>query len=379
MSLIFKYKIVVIAAFLSLITATPSLSQYTDNPGGDQPDESSNLGDAIYPTNLEGISLNPDKKSKVAVFDNGYSREAGLFLSLYLPVRILMETEIPIHASSLSLLVIPSGGLSSLKDPDGFRTTLNKFVEGGGVLFVFSQRFGSDYALLPDPDGQSIRAYGWLEDQSSLSHSAIMTMQHSIVSRLVTSRPHLNIDGFFETFPDNSKHLLRNSLNGQPVMLIYKHGKGSVIATTMFTDWAYLHLRATWDEIALFSGIFRWLGLSVNSSVPQAPVIKRNTPVSPEALPAVGLSLQSDNEVYTAGSNATFTVRLWNNEDRERKIKVYYDGIGKYVELQPHSSDHITYLTPVYSSRRLWVYFFDENEIFLQTLKRGYSVIYPEQ
>ena len=373
--------IAILTLFIALITAPSTFATdfttYIDNPGGDQPDESFVLGDAIFPTKLEDISLNIDVKSRIAILDNGFGRESVLFLGLFSPVRIVKETEFSSQASLISLFIIPSGGLSYLKNPDGFRALLNRFVEDGGILFIFSQRFGKDYALLPLPAGEYLQGYGWLEDQSSLSHSTILTLRHPVVSGFTTAKPHLNIDGFFTSFPRKGKPLLRNGINGQPIMLIYRYGKGSVIASALYTDWAYLHTSATWDEVTLFSQIIKWAGLSLIPSAPKGPEGGRTASVLPDGLPLIGFSVQSDNEIYMVGSTATFTVNLWNNEDRKRTISVYYDGKGHEVQLLPHGSAQLTYSIPVYSARRLWVYFYDEKEIFLQTLRKGYTVVYP--
>lgn len=363
-----------------LLSPEPSQAQFTenDNPGADQPDDSALLGDELYPTNLENISLNIDKDSRVAVFDNGYSREAGMFLGLFLPVRMISESEFPLRTPSITLLVIPSGGLTDLKNEDRFSTALNKYVEEGGSLLVFSQRVGRYYSILPAPEGKPVTAYGWLEDQSTLSSSSILSMQHPILSNLASSKPHLNIDGVFDSIPDTSKTALRNSVSGQPVMIIYKYGKGNVIATTLFTDWGYLHQRTTWDEINLFAGIIKWTGMPLSQSAPHENGTENRKPMKSVPMPPLGFSIQSDNEIYLAGDKANFTIRLWNNENRRRKIKVYYDGKGEFVELMPKSSRNLSYSVPVYSTRRLWVYFYDEKEIFLQTIRRGYSVVYPE-
>src|SRR3990170_7705872 len=241
--------------WITLMSAIPSSASVSDtgNPGGDESDESAFLGDALYPTKLEEISPKIDTKSKIAVLNNGYGREATLFFGLYLPVRVVQETDLPAQSSSISLLIIPSGGLSHLNDPERFRMALGRFVEEGGMLFIFSQRFGKDYALFPLLPGGSIRGYGWLEGQSALPRSSTLAMRHPAVGGLTASRPNLNIDGVFTAYPQNGKPLLRNSVSGQPVMLVYKYGRGSVIASTLFTDWAYPHLRVTWDEITLFS------------------------------------------------------------------------------------------------------------------------------
>src|SRR3990172_3287071 len=140
--------ILILAAVLSM--STRSFASLIDNPGGDQPDESFVLGDALYPRNIENVRPNTDARSKVAVLDNGYSRESVLFWGLYLPVRFFKEKDFLSQYSSISLFVIPSGGLSYLKEPGAFKLSLNKFVKNGGTLFVFSQRFGRDFALLPE-------------------------------------------------------------------------------------------------------------------------------------------------------------------------------------------------------------------------------------
>src|SRR3989304_3647719 len=163
--------------------------------------------------------------------------------------------------------------------------------------------------------------------------------------------------------PRNGKPLLRNSVSGQPGMLAYKDRSDSVIVSALGTEWAYLHLRATWDEVELFSKLLKWAGLSLSPSAPKRPDSKKSAPVLPEALPAMGFSLQSDHEVYEAGETATFFINLWNYEDRKRTLHVFYDGTGYEVQLPPHGFAQLTHSVPVYSTRRLWVYFHDEHQI----------------
>src|SRR4030066_730019 len=91
---------------------------------------------------------------------------------------------------------------------------------------------------------------------------------------------------------------------------------------------------------------------------------KNSIPPKPVPLPPLGFSVQSDNETYFAGDKADFTIRLWNNENRTRRIKIYYDGKGEIQELLPNGSTNLSYSFQVFSASRLWVYFYDENEIF---------------
>ena len=375
----FKRIILILIAVTIFAISSSSLAQLreNDNPGADQPDDSALLGDDLYPTNLENIALKINKDSGIAILDTGYSRHAGMFFGMFLPVRMINESEVPDNSSAIRLLVIPSGGVTSIENREKIRVVLKNYVKEGGTLLVLSQRVGSDYSILPVPDGKPLTAYGWLEDQSTLSSSSILSSMHPILSRLTSSTLNFNIDGSIESFPDRSKPILRNRVSGQPVMIVYKYGKGTVIATALFTDWAYMHQRATWDEINLFTGLIKWTGLTPGELSTQNNPITGNKALIPVPLPSLGFSVQSENEIYLAGDKADFTIRLWNNENRARRIKIYYDGKGEFRELLPKGSVKLSYTFPVYSARRLWVYFYDENEIFLQTIRRGYSVVYP--
>ncbi|MDD5434301.1 MAG: hypothetical protein PH343_02605 [Nitrospira sp.] len=370
--------LIILCTVYTLIPAHYSYASVLDNPGGDETDETFKLGDALYPARLEEILPNFNTGSKVAILDSGFSREAALFMGLYLPVKVVSEKDFIATPSSISLLVIPTGGLSSLKEPERVKTALNRFVEDGGNLFVFCQRLGKDYSLLPVPSGESLKGYGWLEDQSSVENSAILFQDSTIVSGIGSSKPHINIDGFFTVYPRSSKIAINKRVNGQPVFLLYKSGKGNVMASTFFTDWAYMHLRSTWDEISIFNGMLKLSGIAVTVPALKRPGQSGHNPFSAAKLPPLGFSVQSDNEIYNLGEKAVFTIIIWNNEDKRRTIEVYYDQKGQKVMLNPHTSSQITYSMPVFSTRRLWVYFYDENEIFLQTLKRGYIVVYPE-
>lgn len=370
---------------LLLITPTSSCA-WTDNPGGDESDETFVLGDALYPAKLEDITSNLSPDSNTAILDSGFSREAALFIGRFVPVRIVSEKDFISGISGITLLIIPSGGLSANIDPDKLmdklpdklKEALQKFVEKGGSIFVFSQRKGKDYAMLPVPSGEHLQGYGWIEDQSSVGNSALLLQYNAIASGVSSAMPHLNLDGFFTAFPRGTKIVINKRENGQPVFLTYKVGKGGVIASTLFSDWAFLHMRATWDEISVFNGVLKSAGISVTSQEVKRPAQERKVMFTPALMPSLGFSIQSDNEMYNLGEKATFTVKIWNNEDKRRTIKVYYDEKGQKIQINPHSYSQLTYIMPVFSTRRLWVYFYDENEIFLQTVKRGYIVVYPE-
>ena len=50
----------------------------------------------------------------------------------------------------------------------------------------------------------------------------------------------VNVDGYFTKWPDSAKVLLSRTKNGMPAMVAYQFGKGTVIATSMYSDYAYL-------------------------------------------------------------------------------------------------------------------------------------------
>ena len=64
-----------------------------DNPGADQPDDSALLGDDLYPAKLESIALKIKNDSELAILDNGYSRHAGRFFGLFLPVSMMTKND----------------------------------------------------------------------------------------------------------------------------------------------------------------------------------------------------------------------------------------------------------------------------------------------
>lgn len=66
------------------------------------------------------------------------------------------------------------------------------------------------------------------------------------------------MDGYFSSYPANSTILLRRNANGQPAMIIYPYGNGYVVATSLYTDFAYSHSQANQEEINLVRNIISW-------------------------------------------------------------------------------------------------------------------------
>jgi hypothetical protein len=135
------------------------------------------------------------------------------------------------------VLVVPTGGLYGLYESSQFRSGLEAYISAGGSVLVFSQQHGSEYSVLPTPDGRPIQGWGWFEDSSCYTDGAYIDTFHPILASqskaLVTS----NIDGYFDEIPAESTVLLRRVKNGQPSMFLYPYGQGWVIVTSSYDDW----------------------------------------------------------------------------------------------------------------------------------------------
>ena len=79
-----------------------------------------------------------------------------------------------------------------------------------------------------------------------------------MLSVFSTSTGNIGVDGYFTSFPENSTVLLRRVSNGQPAMIMYPFGKGYVIATTLYTDFALTHHQANQTEINFIQNIISW-------------------------------------------------------------------------------------------------------------------------
>ena len=68
----------------------------------------------------------------------------------------------------------------------------------------------------------------------------------------------MNVDGYFTVYPSSSSVLLRRTVNGQPAMLVYPHGQGRVIVTSMYSDFAFGQSQASAEERALVRDMISW-------------------------------------------------------------------------------------------------------------------------
>ncbi len=175
------------------------------------------------------------------------------------PIREVKETLDPSALlKNQPVLLIPSGALVGLADSAMLKASFDQYVKNGGTLIVLTQKHGYDYAAIPTPDGSPITGYGWEEDQNCFADSVAIETWHQMLSGQSRTTPTVNVDGYFTGYPVGSTILLRRTANGQPALLMYEHGQGRVILTSMYSDWAYGHGQASQEEVALVRDILTW-------------------------------------------------------------------------------------------------------------------------
>ena len=113
----------------------------------------------------------------------------------------------------------------------------NRMSRLGGTAVVFSQQHGSDFSVLPTSDGRPIKGWGWLEDNSCYTNAAYIETFHPMLASQSKSVVTSNIDGYFDSIPDNAIVLLRRVKNGLPAMFMYPYGQGWVIVSSSYDDW----------------------------------------------------------------------------------------------------------------------------------------------
>ena len=159
--------------------------------------------------------------------------------------------------------------------------------------------------MLPVPqeeDGtyKRVGGYGWSEDQSCQYASSYIDTWHQILSGQSKSIPNINVDGYFTDYPSNTIVLLRRTANGQPDLLMYEHGQGRVIVTSMYSDFALKQNQAFSEEVALIRDMISWA---------------KKPAQLPETKPGQSVSVSVSVANYTT-SNASSLKFLIYNPDR---------------------------------------------------------------
>jgi hypothetical protein len=200
----------------------------------------------------------------VGILENGFPKEMGKLVAKFKEPTNRIHTEIFLASvKDRKAIIIPSGGLFGLEKSEVFKVSLDEYVKKGGTLIVFGQQHGYEFSVLPVPqeeDGtyKRVGGYGWSEDQACQYASSYIDTWHQILSGQSKPTPNINVDGYFTDYPSNATVLLRRTANGQPDLLMYEHGQGRVIVTSMYSDFALKQNQVFSEEITLIRDIISW-------------------------------------------------------------------------------------------------------------------------
>ncbi|OYW06621.1 MAG: hypothetical protein B7X11_00920, partial [Acidobacteria bacterium 37-65-4] len=111
------------------------------------------------------------KAAYIGVLFNGFAGEAAAMLDAlgWTHSRVPLIFDPFALAEDRRVLLVPSGGLYGTAGSLDLKQRLQAFVEAGGTLVVMGQMLGQDFTAVPTPPGETLKAYGWFEDQSCWS------------------------------------------------------------------------------------------------------------------------------------------------------------------------------------------------------------------
>lgn len=128
-------------------------------PGGDNADDRYSFSEGI----VREYNLAPE----AVIFTDGYWQDA---LKLYGGLKFNGDNAAEQLFKSTPFLIIPSGGLFSKENDTTLKLALEQYVARGGTIVVFCQQYGSHIEnVVPIPEGESLKVYGWRQDQRILS------------------------------------------------------------------------------------------------------------------------------------------------------------------------------------------------------------------
>ena len=307
----------------------------------------------------EAIIGDLSKVEDVGILNNGFSKEMAILTAKLKEPTVRIPPRALLHSHrDKKLIIIPSGGLFGLENSEVFRASLDEYVKQGGTLIVLGQQHGYEFSVLPVPqeaDGtyRTVKGYGWSEDQSCHYASSFIDTWHQILSGQSNVTPSINVDGYFTDYPSRTTVLLRRTANGQPDLLMYEHGQGRVIVTSMYTDFASKQYQAFYEEVALIRDMISWAKkpaqlpeIKPGQSVTVSVSVTNNTPNDASSLKILIynpdrttlLSEQSVSASVPGGQSATIPVTYTTTQGSALGIYhidyILYDSSGKIIQPQ---------------------------------------------
>jgi len=223
----------------------------------------------------------------------------GLLKNIKVPAAVTFKNFSPEMVKSHPIFVIPTGFMSKVVNDSVFKVNLEQYVNNGGTVIALAQQYGSHIDnVVPIPEGEGLHSYGWREDQSCTSFAGYFKQMHPALASMTSQNVSINVDGYFSTYPNSATVLLRRISNQQPCLISYPYGNGTVILTSMYSDWGAAHSQASASELRLVRDLVTF------AKNPNLAIPMYNLTANPH--PDINLNVTVKNE----GELAASTVKL---------------------------------------------------------------------
>ncbi|MCX6580274.1 MAG: hypothetical protein NT166_08820 [Candidatus Aminicenantes bacterium] len=261
-----------------------------EGPAGDQPDDNYSY--------FRGIIKEYNLAPEALIFTSGHWQAAlNLLGGLDFDENNTAEKLLKVTP----FVVIPTGALSSMENDSTFKYILEQYVNLGGSIIVFAQQYDTQIDnVVPVPEGESLKTYGWRQDSSCLKNSVFFKSVHPVLSSSTNELIDAGVDGYFSVYPPDSTILLKRKINLEPALLYYPYGNGTVILTSMFTDFAAAHSQATTAEIKIIRDLITF------AKNPRMPIPMFDLEQNPT--PAINLNVEVKNNTELTASKAILKV-----------------------------------------------------------------------
>jgi len=314
--------------------------------------------DISKPTYYWSGNFTPETMAEVGVLFRGHMLSTSKLLARFNEPVIFLDVNFEPEPLKYPILVIPSGGLYGLDSSPTFRNKLEQYVSKGGTIFTFSQQYGYEYSALPG----ELSGFGWEEDQSCQQAGVAISEYHPVLAGQDSEVSDVQVDGYFTKWPSNATIPLTRTKNGMPALVIYKYGNGTVIASTIFTDWNYEHGQATEDGINLVRDIIAWV--KYPEEIPEYGVTEManlSVNISNVHLPIPAASYPE----YEAGDLARIPVNVTNfgNKTADRISFSVFDPeyevsyVNLSVQIAPNQTKQVNFTYQTENSSQEGIYF----------------------
>lgn len=247
----------------------------------------------IFPINIDQEFFNCSYYPDILIYNKFNYPDLPQLLEQYQGFSYINDYVHDHFSNQHKILIIPSGELMGDENSEIIKAALEQFVASGGTLLVLSQQYDTHYEnLMPLPENETLKAYGWRQDQSCYNGSVYFEGIHPIVSSSTNQLLTAAVDGYFSQWPANATVILNRTKNKEAALLYYPYGEngGHVIFASLYTDWGHSHSQATLAEI---NAVRDLITFAKNPALPIPMYNLENNP-TPEILLNIKVKNNSD-------------------------------------------------------------------------------------